>query len=282
MTTLIHTIKLPDGRRLEVLEEGPADGRLCIYLHGTPGSARDHLGFEPLYQELGLRMISVNRPGIGKSSFQKGSTAVSFADDLLQLFDQLSIDRADIIGFSAGGLYGCAFAAKYPERIVQLNLFSSVGPYDNPELHAKLSDVIRPLYDTAVHNPAALLEQLSGLTTPEAIIALLQSATSASDHAVLNAEQTRPGFIAASGDVLKQGLEWWVQEIANIASPWGFSPSEVTAKTRLWHGTDDLAVPIESSEYLVAAIPSATANYVEGAGHYFSHAQWPELLRDIA
>ncbi|MEN8169022.1 MAG: alpha/beta hydrolase [Pseudomonadota bacterium] len=281
MKPIEHLIQLTDGRNIAVLEQGPADGKPVIYLHGAPGSYRDHSDFDELYRQQGLRMVSVNRPGTGSSTASGGWGALSFAADLRQVLDQLSISKATVIGFSAGGLYGCAFAHQYPERVERLALLSSVGPFDLPQLGNKRTEATKAFHDTAKENPAALLEQLSAITTAEALLALVNSLISSEDKKVFALPEVASQMRLAYADVLAQGLDKLIKEIAIINSPWGFSPAEIMVDTRLWHGTADINVPVECSEYLAEQIPAATASYVEGGGHYFSFEQWPELLQEI-
>jgi pimeloyl-ACP methyl ester carboxylesterase len=195
--------------------------------------------------------------------------------------DQLEIERATVIGFSAGGLYGCAFAHQYPERVVRLGLLSSVGPFDLPLLGNKRTAATKVFHDAAKENPAALLEQLAAITTVEALRALVDSLVLPEDRLVFAQSQIASQLLLSYADVLVQGLVRFIREITLINSPWGFSPREITAETLIWHGTADISIPIECSEYLAGQIPSARANYVEGAGHFFSFAQWPELLKAI-
>lgn len=65
-------ISLPDGRRLSYLEFGDADGHPVFYFHGSPSSYFEPLLIgEEIFREHNLRIIAVNRPGIGNSDFQK-------------------------------------------------------------------------------------------------------------------------------------------------------------------------------------------------------------------
>lgn len=281
MEVVEHAIRLADGRIIEALEQGNTHGRPVIYLHSTPGSARERNGFDELYQQHNIRLLSVNRPGIGASTASNDWNALTFANDLLQLMDHLAIDKAAIIGFSAGGLYGCAFAHQHPERVERLALLASVGPFDVPHLDTKRSDATKAFHKAAKENPSALFEQLSAVTTPEALLAMVDSLICPEDRALFARPDIRTQMLPAYADVLAQGLDKVIKEIAIINTPWGFAPEEITVKTQIWHGTADINIPIECSEYLAEKIPSATATYIEGAGHYFSFAQWPELLKAI-
>ncbi len=281
MGAVEHAIRLTDGRLIEALEQGNTHGRPVIYLHGIPGSARERNGFDELYQQHHIRLLSVNRPGIGASTASNKWNALTFANDLLQLMSHLAIDKATVIGFSSGGLYGCAFAHQHPERVERLALLASVGSFDVPHLDTKRSDAIKAFHQAAKENPSALFEQLSAVTTPEALLAMVKSLSCPEDRALFAQPEISTQMLPAYADALAQGWDKVIQDIAIINSSWGFAPEEITVKTQIWHGTVDINIPIECSEYLAEKIPAATATYIEGAGHYFSFAQWPELLTEI-
>src|SRR5260370_16845179 len=67
-----HTLQLHDGRMLGYAEYGPGEGTPLFYFHGYPG-ARLEAGFlAKAAAQAGLRLIGVDRPGMGLSSFQAG------------------------------------------------------------------------------------------------------------------------------------------------------------------------------------------------------------------
>ena len=274
-------IGLPDGRQISVIDQGPEQGTPVIYLHGSPGSNKDHCQHESLYRELGVRLVSVNRPGIGKSSGMEGWTALSFTDDLKTVLDTLGIEKAAVSGFSSGGLHACAFAHQYPDRVSKLGLLASVAPFDIPELSNSRTEASKQLHDMARDNLDALLEQFASVTTAEALLEVLHSIVAPADQEILEQPEVAAQFLRAYADLLPNGLKNVFHEIGMINSPWGFSPADIRAETHIWHGTADINVPIECCEYLAEQIPAAEAHCIEGAGHYFPFVQWPQILRTL-
>jgi pimeloyl-ACP methyl ester carboxylesterase len=65
----MEDLELPDGRTLEYLVEGPADGRLLVLHHGTPGGAVRLAPLADPALRLGYRVVLPGRPGY------RGSTA---------------------------------------------------------------------------------------------------------------------------------------------------------------------------------------------------------------
>lgn len=95
MPRLNQQFQPPDGRRLGFDEYGAPDGKPLFYFHGSPSSrleARLYLS-EDLLQSLDVRLIAVDRPGMGLSDFQPNRRLLDFPKDLLALADHLKIDR---------------------------------------------------------------------------------------------------------------------------------------------------------------------------------------------
>jgi hypothetical protein len=68
------TIQLSDGRTLAYLDSGDPEGHPVFYFHGSPGSRLEGLMYDELNQQLGIRMIVLDRPGYGLSDFQEDRT----------------------------------------------------------------------------------------------------------------------------------------------------------------------------------------------------------------
>src|SRR5450830_1310595 len=60
-------MKLRDGRRLAYSELGDPGGMPIFHQHGMPGSRVEHVAEPELYRSLGVRVITPDRPGYGRS-----------------------------------------------------------------------------------------------------------------------------------------------------------------------------------------------------------------------
>ena len=70
------TMTLPDGRSLAYTDCGAPDGPLVVYFHGAPTSRLDLIGLEESFSALGVRVVSPDRPGYGRSSPQPGRVPI--------------------------------------------------------------------------------------------------------------------------------------------------------------------------------------------------------------
>lgn len=87
---------LPDGRKLGFADYGDPKGKPILYQHGLPGSRIEATRYHDLGKELGIRIISIDRPGFGWSTrFAKygARTVKGWAEDVNALADFLELSE---------------------------------------------------------------------------------------------------------------------------------------------------------------------------------------------
>ena len=98
-----QTVATPDGRTLAYLEVGDLDGPLVLHNHGGPSSRLEVLLLATSASKNRLRLVCVDRPGIGQSTPQKSRTYAGWADDLITIADALGYREFGVTGWSEGG-----------------------------------------------------------------------------------------------------------------------------------------------------------------------------------
>ena len=112
-----------DGVPLWYEEHGDPDGPPLVALHG--GVLTFELSFGDVLPWLaaGRRVIGVELQGHGHTPDTGRAMSIDrFADDVAELLDVLAVDRADVWGFSLGGLTATALAIRHPSRVGRLVL----------------------------------------------------------------------------------------------------------------------------------------------------------------
>ena len=74
------------------------------------------VGFEPFLDDLGLRVVGIDRPGYGSSIPRPGRTIADRVPDCLAVADELGLTRFTLVGVSTAGAYAFATAAPAHER----------------------------------------------------------------------------------------------------------------------------------------------------------------------
>src|ERR1700743_2678333 len=122
-------IAVGDDRQLGFAEFGDPQGRAIFWLHGTPGARRQIPAEAREYAEDNhIRLIGIDRPGVGASTPHHDENVRAFADDLRTVADPLGIDKMAVIGLSGGGPYTLGCAAAMPDRVVAGGGLGGGGP----------------------------------------------------------------------------------------------------------------------------------------------------------
>ena len=75
-------IRVPSGRRLGYAEYGDPAGPLVFYFHGTPGSRLDVGVVNDEAVAAGIRLVALERPGIGLSDYKSGRRILDWSADV--------------------------------------------------------------------------------------------------------------------------------------------------------------------------------------------------------
>lgn len=285
------TIVLQDGRNLAYAEWGDPDGQPVFLLHGSPDSrlfCPDTYGrVDRTSAECGARLITLDRPGYGKSSARPGLTLLGWVDDLIQLADVLRLERFALTAMSGGGPYGMACGVRIPERITRLGLVSTMAPQDEiprlgeddwPERAAVLELVRRDPYlavDAVQRREAWAVETPEALADPANWPEIDRWA--AEDSEIARA------FVDEHREAIRQGLTGATWDWIARNAPWGFSTRDVGTETFIWHGDHDEILPLNNFEFLASTIPGAQSRLWKDEGHLaiLRGPHWGEVLTTL-
>ncbi|MEW6094629.1 MAG: alpha/beta hydrolase, partial [Chloroflexota bacterium] len=118
---------LLNGQTLGYAEYGDLRGKPVFFFHGTPGS-RFFRPYDEITARLGVRLICVERPGYGESTFQPGRRILDWPNDIAQLADALGLEKFAVAGHSGGGPYVEACAYALPDRVTAAAVLCGAGP----------------------------------------------------------------------------------------------------------------------------------------------------------
>lgn len=86
---------------------------------------------DPISQEIGIRLICLDRPGFGLSTPLPDRTILDWAKDVLEVADDLGIQHFSVMGVSGGGAFAAGCAYQLPDRVLSAALISSTTPFQN-------------------------------------------------------------------------------------------------------------------------------------------------------
>ena len=138
MQTLIET---RDGRKLDVLISGDIESRVALVCHhGTPSDSTLWNDWEKDALINNLRLVSISRPGYAFSDRKPGRSVSDVVEDVIDVLDEIGIEKFLTIGWSGGGPHALACAALLPKRCIAASILAGVGPHGEPDLDS-ISDM---------------------------------------------------------------------------------------------------------------------------------------------
>jgi len=267
-----HRIRLADGRTLACLELGDPSGPPVLYFHGYPGSRLEARVAAPAARRLGVRLLSVDRPGFGQSTFQAGRRIGGWAADIAALADQLGLRRFSVMGVSGGGPYALACAVSLPHRLSRVALVCPLAPLDVADGKAGMLAQDRAMLTLAMH-AAPLARGVVHLLAQwmrrdaDRYLTFMMSGMVSPDRDLFADPAYRSLVVTSTAEALRQGGRGAAWELTLIARPWDFRLHDVRMPVTLWQGLADQILPAAMARRLAAALPACEARYLAGEGH---------------
>jgi pimeloyl-ACP methyl ester carboxylesterase len=285
-------IELKDGRILSYCMYGPDNGKPVLYFHGTPSSCREPellkaYDIEPgeLLQDAGVRIIAIDRPGMGHSSFHKGGNYQSFSQDVNELMDALEISSAPVFCWSGGGIYALTMAFYLPHRTEALYIICGISKRFDAEV-VQAMGFNKWYFLMAKKCPGTLKLILNILRRKRLNTFLPQKFTGLSfvDYALLNDPQH---LSKVSRVTLQQacmnGSSGAVQEAANYFKDPDINLENIDVPVHYWWGTKDMSVVIHHAQEVERKVPGSKMYYREGEGHFSLYINsWAEVIQMIS
>jgi len=263
-------IQLRGGRRLGFAEYGDPDGVAVMSFHGGLSSRLDAEPMDDAATQLGIRLISPDRPGIGLSDFQPGRTLLDWPADVIALADELGVGRFGAVGWSAGGPYVAACGYVAAERVTAGALVASAVPFELTGTRHGLAFADRALLALSERAPA-LASTVLRLTISRPSANALERSIARSllpvDVAAIRRVGPPEKAVAFMKESLRTGTLGVIRDYCIFGDPWGFSLEDVEIPIEVWQGAQDTMCSPEDPLLLADHLPDARVMIVPGEGH---------------
>jgi 3-oxoadipate enol-lactonase len=219
------------------------------------GLGYERHGFGPALESLASArtVVLFDNRGSGESDKPAGPYTVrELAQDAVSVLDAASIDRADVVGVSLGGMVAQEVARSFPERVARLVLACTtpgVRGYPMPQ------------------QTVNLLAAMPSLPFEEALRRLVENALADTTVA------TRPELV---DEIMRYRLAnppdlggWQAQAAAGASFDALERLGAIRAPTLVMHGGGDHVVDQRNGELLAQRIPGARLRRFPHAGHLF-------------
>lgn len=280
-------ITLQDGRVLAYMEWGDRTGFPVFYFHGTPSSRLEGAFADQAALRAGFRLISIDRPGFGQSTFQKNRTFRDWPKDVCALADALEVRTFGVVGHSGAGphLFACG-AFVEPKRLKFLGALGPWGPVATPEIVSSLNSLDRFFANLSQKMPWIMRAAFapvgwSAQYWQSLFFGLIASSVSSADKKMLKDPDFAKHFRAVEREAFRQGSRGGAYEASIAYRKWDFDISQVQVPTYIWLGDEDIFVPRAMGEYIQQTIPGVQLHFSPGKGH-FNIEDWDAIMAACA
>lgn len=258
-------IILGDGRRLAFSDWGDPGGRPVIVCPGAGMAGALPFG-DDAARAAGLRLVSLDRPGLGGSDPLPGRTLDDWAQDVAALLADLGVASAPAIGFSQGAVFALALAAA--GLAPRVALVSGQDELADPAVLAQLPGPVADVVRRAATDPAALETEIATTATAEWLWQMIEDMSGPADRAFHAAPDFAPRYRAALAAGFAQGAAGYARDTVLALAPWPFRVEDIAGPVHLWYGLSDTS-PVHSPDFgatLAARLARPARHTVAGEG----------------
>jgi pimeloyl-ACP methyl ester carboxylesterase len=230
-----------DINGIKIYYEVYGEGEPLVMIHGGLGNGTYFANQIPVLAKI-YQVIVMDSRGHGRSTFD--ATPISYevmAKDVTGLLDSLSIDKANIVGWSDGGIIGIELALTAPERLIKVVAFGANIDPSGVSLTVGTNDYFNAYIEQAYADYLTLNPE------PERWDEFLNN--------IANMWATEPNY------------SW--EQLATITTP-----------ILILDGATEEAIDLNQTKLMYFLIPGSTLYLIPGTGH-FAFIEKPEEFNQI-
>jgi pimeloyl-ACP methyl ester carboxylesterase len=249
------------GRWANVIDLGPTDGEVVLFVHGLGGTWHNWLENLPAFADAGYRVIAPDLPGFGASEMPEEKISIpGYGRWVDALCTELGIGACALVGNSMGGFIGAEVAIQMPERVSRLVLVSAAGISAEKLRNERVLSLLYATQAVGAYVSGAVVARAAGLARRPRL------------------RRAAMWFVTKHPEDLSPALAY--EQIAGIGTD-GFLPAldalsdypirdrlgDIACPTLIVWGRDDLIVPVRDADVFEALIPDSRKVIWDDTGH---------------
>lgn len=250
------TMQLHDGRRLAWSEWGPVDGIPVLFCPGAGMSGWLGFGASAL-PSLGLKLIAIDRPGLGLSDPHPNKTLSSWVDDTREFIETHALHHVLAVGFSQGAPF--AFALAGQGLVEAIAIVSGQDELAHPRVRPLLHPDVAGMIAAVQQDPIGFEQHFSQMATPDGLWQLIVSMSAQRDRILYESETFGAAYQRALQEGFAQGAQGYARDLVNAISLWPVKLEDITIPVDLWYGGLDTST-VHSPDFgttLASRLPNA-------------------------
>jgi len=240
-------------------------GPVVLVCHGTSENCHSGHSLTPLL-DAEFSLLTVSRPGYGRTPSKVGSSNMVAADALVDLLDQLEIPQCSVIAISGGGPTGVTIAAHYPERVNNLVLIAANTYTENrqndPAYHSQKA-FYGPLHGL-FWGMLRLFSILSPRRTALQTLAIFSTHDPLDTMSRLSVEDIQTLSRFFHGQSSREGA---LNDLTHTVTR--ELMQKVISPTLIIHSREDASIPFHHAEWSLENIPNARLCESGFTGHFY-------------
>ena len=254
--------RLSNGRRLCWAVFGDPDGSPVLWFHGTPGN-RTQIPPATAREAalLGMKIVCIARPGVGRSSDVAYGTFADAAPDVMEVADDFGARRFGIVALSGGGPYALACAHEFPERVAGTAILGGVCPVTGPDaaeggivaMSARFNSILGTLRVPLGGAVRAAMGLMGPISHPayRGFARIMPEG----DQRVFADPEIEAMFVRDLVAANRHGFRGLFNDVVLFGREWGFRLADVDVPVRWWHGDADSLVPLDHARHVAGLLP---------------------------
>jgi pimeloyl-ACP methyl ester carboxylesterase len=277
-------LRLPDGRAMAWAEYGSARGLPCLLVPDT-GSSRLAPGWLLHDSALpsAIRLLAVDRPGIGVSDPIGFGGTEQPAEDLRRMVETLAVGRVAVIGIGQGADDALAFAASYPALVTSVSAISVRLPASGGERRG-LRHPFGRRHAKSWAGPLSSWISAAGkgadLTAEGTWSKLLDRLDPVSAQVLADRWRESDFRDAVAADAAQIKPAWTAPARAGGPPQWVLDPLAVRVPVNLWHGKHEAGTTLQAVQDFAQALPRWTVRPANGSSAILG--AWTGILGSAA
>ena len=244
-----------NGYRMHYEVFGAETAPVLALIHGGLGGgdgSRDTINRQAAALSQEYRCVFYDRRACGESeTADRGYDMANCARDLRELLTHLGIEKAHILGSSAGGPIAMQFALNYPDATESLILINTMSYSQEAQREVRRQELRRLKERIAAVGRQAAVEQAIADRFPQ----------------MSGDDPERFARIAAENLERLDGIEATHQAYVDIGDSLESRLNELKMPTLVVHGDADSRIPVECGRSVAGGIAGAELHVIAGAEH---------------
>jgi len=243
-------------------------GNPLIILHGLYGASDNWVSIVKELEKY-FRVINVDQRNHGQSPHNEEHSYALMANDLLELFDELKLEKANIIGHSMGGKVAMRFAYEHPERISSL-VVVDIAPWSHLEGNEQSAQIVSEHKKIIEGLKSIPLNSLKSRNEADELLAQWVKGEMVRQFLLKNLKREQDGSFS-----WKLNLSAISENITSMMEGIASSDKKSEVRTLFIKGGLSNYIPTEREEGLSKYFTNSSLAKIEEAGHWV-HAEKPK------